>query len=487
MLGSIIQTFARKQTHIPITFVRSVRLLTLRSINNNSNLAINKKASSVAQINVKALSSTIPPKNVPSAWQSTSSLSRLLLRRKFYLSSKPSFFFSNKYNVSAISLKPPPSSASRALTVPTKPIVGYWLLSTAALVFGIVILGGLTRLTESGLSIVEWKPVTGVMLPVSETQWQEEFEKYKQFPEYKLLNYEMDLSDFKYIYLMEWAHRIWGRAIGVAFLIPAVYFGARGYMSRTVMKKVVGLAGLLGFQGVLGWYMVKSGLSEHLLSTPGAVPRVSHYRLAAHLGSAFLLYGGMLLTGLQVLRDAKITKGAYDLSVSKTLLDSNLNAFRRFAIATAILVFITSMSGALVAGLDAGLIYNEFPYMGKNITPPRDELLSPEYIRKGDSLPWRNFFDNPTTVQFDHRVLAMTTTGVIFALWLYSRKLNLPIQARRAVNVLLGVVGLQATLGISTLIYMVPIELASAHQAGSLTLLTSALWLVHALKRIPVR
>ncbi|CAG8650299.1 11788_t:CDS:2 [Ambispora leptoticha] len=367
----------------------------------------------------------------------------------------------------------------------TKPVVGYWLLGTAALVFGIVILGGLTRLTESGLSIVEWKPITGVLLPITEQQWKEEFKKYKQFPEYKKLDTEMSLYDFKFIYLMEWAHRMWGRAIGLSFILPAVYFGARGYMTRSTSYKIIGLAGLLGFQGFLGWYMVKSGLSEELMNDPGAVPRVSHYRLAAHLGSAFLLYIGMLLTGLQILRDAKIARGTFPASISKALLNPAIAMFRRSAIGIAALVFLTSLSGALVAGLDAGLIYNEFPYMGKNIMPPQNELFSKNYTRPGDAFAWRNFFDNPTTVQFDHRIMATTTLGAIIALWVYSRRVPITVNARRASNILLGVAGMQVTLGISTLIYMVPIPLASAHQAGSLTLLTSALWLVHVMRRVP--
>ncbi|CAG8446222.1 9590_t:CDS:2 [Dentiscutata heterogama] len=369
----------------------------------------------------------------------------------------------------------------------TKPIVGRWLLLSSGLVFGIVVLGGLTRLTESGLSIVEWKPITGVIPPITLSQWEEEFEKYKQFPEYKLLNYNMSLSDFKYIYLMEWSHRMWGRMIGLIFVLPAVYFGFRGYMSRPIIKKVVGLAGLLGFQGVLGWYMVKSGLSEELMSTPGAVPRVSHYWLVAHLGSAFLLYSGMLLTGLQILRDSKIAYDTFPKEVAKILANSSLNRFRRLTICTALLIFLTSMSGALVAGLDAGLIYNEFPYMGKNIIPPKSELFSKVYARFGETSLWRNFFDNPTTVQFDHRVLATTTLCAITALWLYSRRLTLPPKARLAINFVLGVSYIQVTLGISTLIYMVPIPLASAHQAGSLTLLTTALYLIHTMKRIPIK
>ncbi|KAG9298338.1 hypothetical protein G9A89_002826 [Geosiphon pyriformis] len=394
-----------------------------------------------------------------------------------FLSSEPKFFLRSLYR-----FERPVEAPSVSYT---KPIVGYWLLGTAALVFGIVVLGGLTRLTESGLSIVEWKPITGIFLPISQSQWLEEFQKYKQFPEYKKLNSEMSISDFKFIYFMEWAHRVWGRAIGLSFVLPAAYFGIRGYMTKSTIYKVIGLAGLLGFQGFLGWYMVKSGLSEELLSTPGAVPRVSHYRLAAHLASAFLLYTGMLLTGLQILRDAKIGKGTFPMSITTTLINPALKRFRGSAIATAALIFLTTLSGALVAGLDAGLIYNEFPFMGHHIIPPKDELFSKNYVHDGDIAPWRNLFDNPTTVQFNHRVLAMTTLGAITALWFYSRRVPITANARRASNYLLGAVSMQATLGISTLIYMVPIPLASAHQAGSLTLLTIALWLIHSMRRIP--
>ncbi|CAG8693932.1 2886_t:CDS:2 [Funneliformis mosseae] len=425
----------------------------------------------------------------------------LTKQKPFFMPLKPSF--TNSYrklvspvNVSVLALRrnsvktTPPQTFIPAATTTikfTKPIVGYWLLGTAGLVFGIVVFGGLTRLTESGLSIVEWKPITGIIPPLTNDHWKQEFENYKRFPEYKLLNYEMTLPEFKYIYFMEWTHRVWGRAIGLAFIIPATYFGFRGYISKATLNKVIGLGGLLGFQGVLGWYMVKSGLSEELMETPNAVPRVSHYRLAAHLGSAFLLYAGMILTGLQVLQDAKLANGTFSKAVAKTLANPAINTFRRFAIGTAVLVFLTSMSGALVAGLDAGLIYNEFPYMGKSIVPPRSELFSKNYARPDDSILWRNFFDNPTTVQFDHRVLGVTTLSVITTLWFYSRKVPLPLQAKLAVNYLLGIASLQVILGISTLIYMVPIPLASVHQAGSLTLLSSALWLIHTMRRIPIK
>ncbi|GBC16216.1 cytochrome oxidase assembly [Rhizophagus irregularis DAOM 181602=DAOM 197198] len=284
--------------------------------------------------------------------------------------------------------------------------------------------------------------------PLNNARWEEEFEKYKQFPEYKLLNYNMTLPEFKYF--ISWNGLIeFGDVLSDWHSLSQQHIRFRGYMTKATLNKVIGLAGLLGFQGVLGWYMVKSGLSEESMAIPNAVPRV--------------------------LRDAKIANGTFPKTVAKALANPAINTFRRSAIGMTALVFLTSMSGALVAGLDAGLIYNEFPYMGQGIVPPKSELFSKTYAKAGDISLWRNFFDNPTTVQFDHRVLAVTTLSIIIALWLYSRKIPLPSKTKLAANYLLGIAVLQVTLGISTLIYMVPIPLASAHQAGSLTLLSTAL------------
>ncbi|KAL1917389.1 uncharacterized protein VTP21DRAFT_5045 [Calcarisporiella thermophila] len=365
----------------------------------------------------------------------------------------------------------------------SRPIVGYWLLFNAGSTFGIVVLGGLTRLTESGLSITEWNLIKGMKPPRSEEEWEVEFEKYKQFPEYKILNHQMTLPEFKSIFYMEWAHRMWGRFIGISFLLPAVYFTYKGYMTPAITRRAWGLGALIGFQGVLGWYMVKSGLKEELMTTPGAVPRVSPYRLAAHLGTAFVIYAGSIMTGLKVLRDWKIAQGTFPAGVTTALQNPRLAVFRRSAIGTAFLVFATAISGAFVAGLDAGLIYNEFPYMGGRLIP--DDLWTKDFAREDALGMLRNIFENPTTAQFDHRVLAISTFSVISSLWLYSRRLPLPPGARLAVNSLMGVALLQVSLGIGTLLLMVPTDLAAAHQAGSLTLLTTALWLTHAMKRIP--
>lgn len=203
------------------------------------------------------------------------------------------------------------SAASEVFNVEriSRPAVGYWLLGCSALVFGIVVIGGLTRLTESGLSIVEWRPVTGILPPLSKDEWQAEFDKYKQFPEFKMTNKNMTLSEFEFIYLMEWAHRVWGRVIGMAFIIPAVYFVARKQVASRHIRAIAAIGAGIGFQGALGWYMVKSGLDEKLLSNPHATARVSQYRLAAHLGTAFAVYVGMLWTGLDVLRNWTAAKG----------------------------------------------------------------------------------------------------------------------------------------------------------------------------------
>ncbi|KAI9672966.1 MAG: Cytochrome c oxidase assembly protein cox15 [Caeruleum heppii] len=360
--------------------------------------------------------------------------------------------------------------------------VAYWLLGSAASVFGIVVFGGLTRLTESGLSITEWRPVTGSLPPMSAEDWNSEFTKYKNSPEFHLLNPRMELSEFKKIYYMEWAHRLWGRVVGISFLLPAAYFIARRRVSGVMAAKLLGIGGLIGFQGVLGWWMVKSGLKDDLF-TPGSHPRVSQYRLVAHLGTAFLCYTAMLWNGLSILRENRLLADIPTAVKKLDLLRSpSLKMFRRSVGALAGLVFITAMSGGLVAGLDAGLIYNDFPYMGVGLTPPRSELFSDFYARdpNGSDLWWRNLLENPSTVQLDHRILATTTFTAVMSLWAYSRfgravRVTLPVAARKGVRGVVHLVFLQVVLGISTLIYLVPLPLASAHQAGSLALLSGVL------------
>ncbi|KJZ78456.1 hypothetical protein HIM_01847 [Hirsutella minnesotensis 3608] len=375
----------------------------------------------------------------------------------------------------------------RAFPQTTSKSVAYWLLGSAASVFGIVVFGGLTRLTESGLSITEWRPVTGSLPPMSQADWESEFEKYRASPEFKLLNPHMTLDEFKKIYFMEWAHRVWGRVIGLTFVLPSLYFIARRRVTPKMAVNLLGISGLIGFQGFIGWWMVKSGLKDDLFA-PGSHPRVSQYRLTAHLATAFVCYSWMLLSALTVLRTHRIVadpKAAMD--AVRAIKDPALRAFRRSALGVAALVFVTAMSGGLVAGLDAGLIYNEFPKMGLGLTPPKSELWDSFYSRREDSsdLWWRNMLENPSTVQMDHRILAVTTFCTILALFAYSRTgrvaAALPKGAKKSTTGLVHLVSLQVALGISTLIYMVPIPLAAAHQAGSLAVLTGALVLAHRL------
>lgn len=332
------------------------------------------------------------------------------------------------------------------------------------------------------LSITEWKPVTGSLPPLSAEDWESEFEKYRASPEFKLLNPHMNLEEFKKIYYMEWTHRLWGRFVGLSFVIPAVYFVARKKVTANMAFRLFGIAGLIGAQGALGWWMVKSGLHDDLFA-PGSHPRVSQYRLTAHLGTAFICYVAMLWNGLSILRDNRLLASpARGQEKLLRLSAPELSVFRKSVAGLALLVFTTAMSGGLVAGLDAGLIYNEFPKMGTGFAPPKSELFDAFYSRKEDrsDLWWRNMLENPSLVQLDHRILAMTTYTSILALWLYSRynpkvAAALPRAGRKGMTGVFHLANLQVLLGISTLIYLVPTHLAATHQAGSLALLTGVL------------
>ena len=322
---------------------------------------------------------------------------------------------------------------------------------------------------------------------MSQADWESEFEKYRASPEFKVLNPHMTLSEFKKIYYMEWTHRLWGRFVGLSFALPTLYFIARRRVSPKMALNLVGITSLIGFQGFLGWWMVKSGLKDDLFAT-GSHPRVSQYRLAAHLSTAFLCYCWMLLSGLSILRAHQFRADPQAAMKTISAIKSPaLAVFRRSAFGLTALVFLTAMSGALVAGLDAGLIYNEFPMMGLGLTPPRNELWDKFYSRKddGSDLWWRNMMENPSTVQLDHRIMAVTTFCSVLALFAYSRTGKiaaiLPRKARIGATGMVHLVFLQAALGISTLIYMVPVPLAAAHQAGALLLLSGAITLAHRL------
>ncbi|XP_056326541.1 cytochrome c oxidase assembly protein COX15 homolog [Danio aesculapii] len=342
-------------------------------------------------------------------------------------------------------------------------LIGRWLLGCSGLVLGAVVLGGVTRLTESGLSMVDWHLVKEMKPPQTQAEWEEEFAKYQQFPEFKIMNHDMTLTEFKFIFYMEWGHRMWGRLVGLAYILPAAYFWRRGYFSRSMKTRVLGLCGFVVFQGLLGWYMVKSGLEEKPESYD--VPRVSQYRLAAHLGSALLLYAASLWTGLILLLPAN------RMPDSRRLLN-----LRRFAKTTGGLVFLTALSGAFVAGLDAGLVYNSFPKMGERWIP--DDLLA-------FSPALKNVFENPTTVQFDHRILGIGSLTAITGLYLFSRRMILPRRAKMAISCLTAMAYTQVVLGISTLLLYVPTPLAATHQSGSVALLTFAIWVLAELRKVP--
>ncbi|XP_038070786.1 cytochrome c oxidase assembly protein COX15 homolog [Patiria miniata] len=349
-----------------------------------------------------------------------------------------------------------------AIPAHAQKIVGWWLLGCCGMVVGAVVLGGVTRLTESGLSMTDWHLIKGMKPPRTQEEWQAEFDRYKQFPEYKYVHRDITLDEFKWIWRMEYGHRMWGRTIGLVFLLPAAYFWRKGWLTKAMKPRVLIYGSLLLFQGLLGWYMVKSGLQE---PQPTDMPRVSQYRLASHLGSAFALYALMLWSGLShVLQYKPIADSRY------------LPLLRKCAHGTMALVFVTALSGAFVAGLDAGLVYNSFPKMADKWVPDDIMAIQPKY---------KNVFENPTTVQFDHRILGTTTASAVVGMWLLARKVPLPARANLAVNCMLAMSAAQITLGICTLLYFVPTELAAAHQSGSLTLLSLAIWFAHEIRKVP--
>lgn len=396
-------------------------------------------------------------------------------------------FSSARYNSNSSSTSTAAADATTNIRTSSNK-VAYWLIGTSGLVFGIVILGGLTRLTESGLSITEWKPVTGSLPPLSQEEWEEEFRKYKSSPEFQQLNSHINLDEFKFIFFMEWIHRLWGRAIGLVFVVPAIYFAARKRTSPHVNKRLFYLCSLLGLQGFVGWWMVKSGLDQKQLDERKSKPTVSQYRLTTHLGTAFILYLGMLWTGLDILKENKWLKTPEKCIELFKKLDSNkLGPLRKMSIFLLGLSFITAMSGGMVAGLDAGLIYNTWPKMGENWFPSKRELMDPHFARREDQkdLWWRNLLENPTTVQLVHRTFATLAFCSVLYVHMYAikKKPFIPKNAQRTLHALMGVVTLQAFLGITTLLFTVPIHLASTHQAGALALVTVSLMFMNQLRK----
>jgi cytochrome c oxidase assembly protein subunit 15 len=381
--------------------------------------------------------------------------------------------------------------------------VALWLFACCGLIFLMVVVGGMTRLTLSGLSITEWNPVIGVVPPLTHAQWAAEFERYRQIPEYRAVHYGMSLGDFKTIFFWEYSHRLLGRLIGVVFAVPLLWFWASGRLPRGLAPALAGILALGFAQGLLGWYMVESGLSHRI--------EVSQYRLVAHLALALLIYSLILWTALGLLKDPR--RGGRDrvssadrsrsswpglsrLSMSSpsspgaslwmpgsspgmtddggSRRDRAPLVWRRGAEALVALVGLTIAAGGFVAGTRAGFVYNTFPLMGGHFVPSEYARLAPL---------WRNWFENVAAVQFDHRVLAMATAAAVLLLWISGRRAVLPKPARLALYALLAVVAIQVTLGVSTLLLVVPVPLAAAHQAGAVLLLTAAIVLRHTLRR----
>jgi len=333
--------------------------------------------------------------------------------------------------------------------------VGLWLLTLAAMILVNVVLGGLTRLTGSGLSMVEWQPLT-ILPPMSDTAWADMFAKYQDSPQFRLVNDHMDLAGFKNIFWLEYIHRNWGRLLGFAFLIPFLLFIWKRIITRAEIPTLALLFALGAGQGVLGWAMVASGLRDR--------PEVSHYRLAAHLFAALMLYAALLWTGFDRLAEPELRP-----------LNKGLRSAKRHLRIILILLCLAIPAGALVAGLHAGLVYNTFPLMGDDLVASDSFEMSPA---------WLNFFANPALVQFDHRVLAFftwtTAMGLIPAVF---RKQMIPAPLRARIALVIVMANVQVALGISTLLFYVPIPLAVTHQLCAFLLFGATLWAFQQVRR----
>ena len=318
-------------------------------------------------------------------------------------------------------MKPPP---------PARSVAG-WLFLCSALVFAMVLLGGATRLTESGLSMVTWKPLTGWLPPFGDRDWAILFDAYRETPEFRRLNFWMTVEDFKRIFWLEYLHRLLGRVVGLVYALPLFWFAMRYRLPGRLAARLVFLLALGAAQGALGWYMVKSGLVDR--------PAVSQYRLAAHLGLAVAIYGMLLHTALG--------------------LRSRRPSGSRAALPVAILTFVTMIWGAFLAGLDGGSAYNTFPLMEGELIPPEAVSMSP---------PWRNLFENVAAVQFLHRALAVIAVIAALAAWCRNRTGVFAVAAAFAVA--------QFALGAATILTGAPMALAWMHQAGAMLLFSAAVW-----------
>ena len=332
-------------------------------------------------------------------------------------------------------------------------LVALWLFSVAGMILVMVVLGGVTRLTGSGLSIMEWAPISGVLPPLNDAEWQKLFDLYKQIPQYALVNEGFGLDGFKQIFWLEWVHRLWGRLIGLVFLVPLIWFWATGRIERRLRPRLLLLFGLGGLQGAVGWFMVASGFLPDTTA-------VSPYRLVVHLVLALALYAAIVWIGFDVLHPTRRRfQGA--------------RLLRRLVVVFSALVSLTIIAGGFVAGTHAGFDYNTFPLMSGQLVPEGYARLSP-FVR--------NLTENIAAVQFDHRLLATLTAAVGVAVVAVGVSAAALRPVRGVVIVLGGFVAMQYMLGVLTLLLAVPVELAAAHQAVAVLVLTAALATLHTLR-----
>lgn len=325
----------------------------------------------------------------------------------------------------------------------------YWLLTGCLLIFLMVVIGGITRLTHSGLSISNYKLISGTLPPMNDLEWQEAFDLYKQYPEYQKLNYHFTLEDFKDIYFWEWLHRFIGRMIGLVFIIPFLYFLFTKQLTKSTIKKALILLGLGAFQGFLGWYMVKSGLVDN--------PDVSHYRLAAHLITAFITFAYTFWVALDL------------MFPDKKQVQTALRNLVRWGM---VVLLIQIIYGAFVAGLDAGFIHNHWPLMS-------DGKFMHETVYIEQSPIYKNFIEGKSGVQFVHRMLAYIVVFFVLMIWFKSKKRSLTNFQRKGINAMAIIVLLQFLLGVLTIINQVPVWLGVAHQIGAFVLLAAMTFTLH--------
>jgi len=330
--------------------------------------------------------------------------------------------------------------------------IAYWLLFVCVAIFVMLVIGGATRLTHSGLSMMTWDPLMGWIPPLTEAAWLDSFAHYKKIPEFYALNPGMNLEGYKGIFMLEYIHRVWGRLIGIFFLLPFLYFLAAGKIQKSLRPQLVIMFALGGLQGLLGWYMVSSGFDmEH----------VSQYRLTAHLMAAFAIFAYILWVALSLL-NPKNEASLYDV-----------RPLRRLVGGVTLLIAITVAAGGFVAGLKAGFAYNTFPLMDGRFIPEGYGMIEPFYL---------NFFENIAAVQFDHRLLAELVLLSVVGLWFYAKRFELADRVRLGFNLMLGMVCIQFILGVSTLLMVVPVSLGVAHQGGAMVLFAIALFTLNALR-----